>query len=108
MGAQSNSFVNVSDYLGHIADASRKAGRPVWSNVELFEVHNISGRHPAPFSRIVKQMANEAPLVDKLIAWEWTSCLSVRAGRYLYKDTYPNATAELYEQYRAYVMKSVR
>ena len=32
--------------------------------------------HPAPFERIRAQMANEAPLVDELIAWEWHSCLS--------------------------------
>ena len=116
MGAQGNSFHNVSSYLGEIAAASRRADRRVWSNTELFEVYpqtcqwpaTCHGRHPAPFSRIKRQMANEAPLVDALIAWEWTSCLSALAGRLLYKDQYPNATAELYAEYLAYVQNDTR
>lgn len=111
MGAQGNSFLNVSNYLSEIAAASRRAQRRVWSNTELFEVYPQScqwpatchGRHPAPFSRIKRQLANEAPLVDALIAWEWTSCLSPQAGRLLYRDQYPNATAELYAKYIAYI-----
>ena len=62
MGAQGNSFENVSAYLGQISNASRRAGKAVWSNTELFEVYpptcewpsTCHGRHPAPFSRIVK------------------------------------------------------
>ena len=116
MGAQGNSFENVSSYLGEIAAASRRAGRRVWSNTELFEVYPQScqwpatchGRHPAPFNRIKQQMANEAPLVDALIAWEWTSCLSALAGRLLYRGQYPNATAELYAEYFDYVRQHTR
>ena len=40
-------------------------------------------------------MANEAPLVDELIAWEWHSCLSP------YGTT--NLTAQLYAEYLQYV-----
>lgn len=40
-------------------------------------------------------MANEAPLADELIAWEWHSCLSP------YGST--NDTNEVYLQYKAYV-----
>ena len=104
-------FENVSSYLGQVANASRSAGKAVWANTELFEVYPPScqwpsacrGRHPAPFSRIVKQLANEARFVDKLIAWEWMSCLSAQAGRLLYKGMYPEANALLYAQYLAYV-----
>jgi hypothetical protein len=111
MGAQGNSFANVSAYLGQISNASRMAGRVVWSNTELFEVYpptcqwpaTCRGRHPAHFSRIVKQLANEARFVDKLIAWEWSSCLSRLGGQYLYRGSYPNATGQLYAQYHEYV-----
>ena len=66
MGANGNSFQNVSDYLGAMAAASRRVGRAIWSNVELFEVwpancsEHCGGRHPAPIDRITAQMANEA------------------------------------------------
>ena len=106
MGAQGNSFANVSSFLGELAAGSRRMNRRVFSNVELFEVWPrdcqwtpekgiCKGRHPAPFARVKQQMANEAALVDELIAWEWHSCLSP------YGTT--NASAQLYQQYRAYV-----
>eukprot|EP00039_Didymoeca_costata_P010270 m.137841 g.137841 ORF g.137841 m.137841 type:complete len:374 (-) comp14765_c0_seq1:10-1131(-) len=104
MGAQGNSFENVSSYLSQIANRSRQAGRKVWSNVELFEVwpsncswtptHSCRGRHPAPIERITAQMHNEAPLVDLLIAWEWESCLSPYGS---------NDSAALYTDYKQYI-----
>ena len=38
MGAQGNSFANVSTFLALLAGSSRAASRRVFSNVELFEV----------------------------------------------------------------------
>ena len=78
MGAQGNSFENVSTYVDAMRAASQHAApapRPFWSNVELFEVWPrdcewpsvCHGRHPAPFARIKAQLANEAPRADKLI-----------------------------------------
>lgn len=67
MGAQGNSFQNVTDYLGAMAKGSARVGRAIWSNVELFEVWpmpNGKGRHPAPLERIKRQMANEVGLVQ--------------------------------------------
>ena len=65
----------------------RPAGRHFWSNWELLGCHSrASGLLRATAScvhRIKQQMANEAPFVDALIAWEWTSCLSALAGRLL-------------------------
>jgi hypothetical protein len=106
MGAQGNSFANVTSFLTELAGASRRAHRQVFSNVELFEVWpqdchwsgksgECHGRHPAPFDRIRAQMANEAPLVDELIAWEWHSCLSPFGTS--------SWTSTLYSQYKAYV-----
>ena len=43
-------------------------------------------------------MQNEAHLVDELIAWEWHSCLSPFGTT--------NLTAQLYEEYQAYVGRS--
>eukprot|EP00040_Diaphanoeca_grandis_P013990 m.70729 g.70729 ORF g.70729 m.70729 type:complete len:394 (+) comp24268_c0_seq1:64-1245(+) len=105
MGAQGNSFENVTSFVTQLALTSRAEGRKIFSNVELFEVWPTScqwnstagickGRHPAPFERIKEQMANEAPLVDELIAWEWFSCLS---------PSLSNESAVVYKQYEAYV-----
>ena len=84
--------------------ASQRAGRRLWSNVELFEVWpqnctgtwaHCTGRHPAPIERIIKQMANEAPLVETLIAWEWHSCLSPNAEDL----SYGGVIKQRYEEY---------
>ena len=107
MGAQGNSFQNVSEYVDAMRAASRRhnPARPFWSNVELFEVWPAScawpdachGRHPAPIERIKAQLANEAPRADALIAWEWESCLS---------PLHSNDTAALYADYKDYVLGS--
>ena len=104
MGAQGNSFANVTASLSAIVSGSRAAGRSVWANVELFEVWPPSchwpttcdGRHPAPIERIVAQLANEAHLVDEVISWEWHSCLSPHGST--------KATAVLYDAYKKYVL----
>lgn len=104
MGAQGNSFENVSEYLDAMAADSRLQRRWVWSNVELFEVWpptcqwpaQCHGRRPAPFERIRKQLANEAPRADLLIAWEWHSCLSPHGST--------NASAALYAAYKSYLL----
>ena len=103
MGAQGNSFENVSTYVDALRAASSAAARPFWSNVELFEVWPTScawpapchGRHPAPFARIKAQLANEATRADRLIAWEWESCLS---------PLHSDSSAALYQQYKQYVL----
>ena len=41
MGAQGNSFANVSSYLGQLALTSRQHNRRVLSNVELFQVWSV-------------------------------------------------------------------
>ena len=100
-GYQGNSFANVSAFLTPLRRISTEMGRAMWSNVELFEAWpptcrypDACGRHPGPIERITKQLANEAPHADALIAWEWASCLS----------PYTNEnTTLLYQEYKAYV-----
>eukprot|EP00041_Stephanoeca_diplocostata_P027642 m.764847 g.764847 ORF g.764847 m.764847 type:complete len:372 (-) comp23217_c0_seq39:1653-2768(-) len=108
MGANGNSFQNVTDYLTAIARVSHEVGREVWSNVELFEVwpmnctgswSHCSGRHPGPIKRITEQIANEANIAPTLIAWEWHSCLSP----YAQDLSYGSAIKATYDAYLAYV-----
>ena len=47
-------------------------------------------------SRGSRQLENERPLAEKLIAWEWSSCLSPNNG----SETWPEATKENYEAYK--------
>ena len=110
MGALLNSYVDVAEVLGNLSLASMRQHRRLWSNVELFEVWPRScawpspchGRHPAPFSRIKMQLANEAailaPLGGSIIAWEWSSCLSPSGG-----NAWPNETRANYAAYKAYL-----
>ena len=60
---------------------------------------SCEGRHPAPIERIVAQLANEAPLVDEVVAWEWHSCLSPHGAT--------SSTTVLYEAYKSYVLGGV-
>ena len=115
MGAQGNSFLNSSQYLGNISNAARANGRKeTWSNVELFETWPPScrwskqkacpGRHPAPFERIKAQMQNEARVLGGggaaiLIAWEWYSCFTPNAA----DDPLHHFSNETAANYRAYV-----
>jgi hypothetical protein len=115
MGAQGNSFQNVSDCLGNITLHGLHAERPrtTWSNVELFErwpYPTGNGRHPAQFARIQQQIVNEWNVLQQvggvsepvLIAWEWYSCLSPNGG---VDNTWANVTKENYNRYKAWVMK---
>ena len=42
MGAQGNSFRNVSDFLGNVSAASVRQQRAIWSNVEVGEETSYS------------------------------------------------------------------
>ena len=110
MGALANSLGDVREILGNLSAASTRQRRTLWSNVELFEVWPPScrwpqpchGRHPAPFARIRAQLANEAALVGpngRLIAWEWSSCLSPNNG----SSQWPGETRANYDEYRRYL-----
>ena len=65
------------------------------------------GRHPAPFSRIKAQLENEAPLLvgpsPKIIAWEWTSCMSPTAGN---GAVFPDANLANYDAYKKYLLRA--
>jgi len=118
MGAQGNSYENVSDCLGNITLSGMHAQRPrtTWTNVELFETWppppcqypNCTGRHPAPFERVQKQIENEWHVLQNvggikkpvLIAWEWYSCLSPNGG---IDNKWANITKANYELYKAWV-----
>jgi len=111
-GALANSFSDVREILGNLSAASARQGKSQWANVELFEVWPTScqfpsvchGRHPAPFSRIRAQLENEAPLLlgsdPKVIAWEWSSCLSPTANN---GAVFPDANRANYEAYKTYL-----
>ena len=111
-GALANSFSDVRELLSNVSLAAYRQHRPSWTNIELFEVWPRScewpavchGRHPAPFSRIKAQLLNEAPLLlgdaSKIIAWEWSSCLSPTTSN---GAAFPDANRANYDQYRQYV-----
>jgi hypothetical protein len=113
-GALANSYSDVRELLGNVSLASMRQHRSSWANVELFEVWPRScqwpdechGRHPAPFARIQAQLENEAPLLvgpaPKIIAWEWTSCMSPTPGN---GAPFPDANRANYDAYQKYVLE---
>ena len=79
MGAQGNSFANVTTFLTELRGASTRAGRKMMSNVELFEVWpqscqwspttgNCKGRHPGE--------PEDRPLLTLVRPWLGSSCWS--------------------------------
>lgn len=111
MGAQGNSFQNVSDYLAAMTAQSIAANRTIWSNTELFAVGDgvpgqaCNTRQPGSWDRILHQMQNEAPIVSRagpgagLICWEWSTYLSPFAAG----CPWSNVSRAHYAMYKAYV-----
>jgi len=60
--------------------AHDKAGRAeLWADIELFDFEGLvyqSALLPAPFERIQKQIANVAPFVDKILAYQYIGLLN--------------------------------
>ena len=93
----------------HRAHPPRKFG----ALVELFEQHPVGTYHqptcehrrPAPWSRILSQLQQEARYVDDMefTAWEFHSYLSPLPGPCAWAAEGRNASAGLYQRYKAYV-----
>ena len=86
MGHLGNSYQNVTDFMTSTEAAldGTSHAAALWQNVELFENNpadcqwpdECSGRQPAPWERIAKQLGNECNKPWRCTAWEWHSCLS--------------------------------
>lgn len=104
-GYNGNTDAMVAADLKELRKSAQASGRELYSNVELFQgwpsgctYPGPCGRHPAPIERVVKQIQNEAAIVDgRLVAWEWRSCLSPYTN---------DATAALFREYLKYLQRA--
>ena len=82
----------------------KEAGVTLWANVELFELEsNPSGRGVCvggPFDRIREQIRLQAPLVDKLICYQYQGVMNRRTR--LVDIGHPSAD-QLHSRYRDYL-----
>lgn len=106
MGEGKNNASIVTAYLKALRRVSTKHGKPLWSDVELFQ--GSAGPYkgcaytsikPSTIAKISAQMALEDGLVDTMTAWEWHAFMSPVAHQCPF---YP-AARKLYTDYLAYV-----
>jgi hypothetical protein len=89
MGENENNSTIVREYYQVLRDVSKRHGKPIWSDVELFKggfAHPTppcayTSIRPAPIARIISQLDLEVGLVDTLTAWEWHAFMSPLAGQ---------------------------
>ena len=95
-----------ADALKRVGKTLRDMGVALWSNCELFCLRgNPSGRGvcvPGPIERIVRQIEMQAPLVDKLICYQYQGIMNRHTK--LVDIGHPSTDA-LYRDYVAYVKK---
>jgi hypothetical protein len=90
--------------LAKAGPALRDAGVTLWCNCETFILApDPAGRAccvPGPFERIQQQMELQAPLVEKLICYQYQGIMNRHTGLV---DIGRQDTQQLYQDYRAYV-----
>ena len=69
------------EYFGALRDACKATGRTLWSDLEIFDHTRDGGGGPADMTRVAAQLAAEAPLVERVVFWEWGSNLSPSKSR---------------------------
>jgi hypothetical protein len=130
LGAGGNNLTTVRSYLGALRSVTTEMNRTLWSNVELFAkadhcklLHPKSGycpascadRRPAPFQRVLSQMATEASLADGgfLIAYEWHAYISptstaCNGASNTSSPDWHHLPAQQYTRYQQYIQKMAR
>jgi hypothetical protein len=75
IGAEHANYADVVSYFTALKNACESNGRSLWSDLEIY--HNPSPPLvPASIERVVQQINTEAPLVDKIVCWEFDNYLS--------------------------------
>ena len=97
VGACSEQLGRVAPDLGALAWAARRHGVAVWANAEAFwrttPPDQPFAATAAPFERFRRQLEEEAPWVERLIAFDFNDYMDPTAG---------DPQRRLYDAYRAY------
>ncbi|MCD6385855.1 DUF4434 domain-containing protein [Candidatus Sumerlaeota bacterium] len=76
IGVHHAKIPDVVEYFTALKKVCNKHKRTLWADLEVFESGKAGGSKPAEIERIAEQIKTEAPLVEKIVCWEFLTYLS--------------------------------
>jgi len=92
-------------YFEHLYKAHQQASRArIWADIELFyfEEKTHGNLLPADFKRILQQMEDISPFVDKILCYQYQGQMN-KPGSAVYAGHPSQESVRLYEQYRQWL-----
>ena len=102
IGVNSTKLGEPAKYFEDLYNAHQKASRArIWADMELFYFEDKTKGNllPADFTRILKQMEDLSPFVDKILCYQYIGQMN-KPGSTAYAGNTNQESVRLYEQYK--------